>query len=66
MKELALMYEKESTSSNNNSNYFNDFYLREKLVYPWLTKESLRWHVRVKKKLNIDILRVQISVPTKQ
>ena len=54
MKELALMYEKESTSSNNNSNYFNDFYLREKLVYPWLTKESLRWHVRVKKKLNID------------
>ena len=50
MKELALMYEKENTSSNNNSNYFNDFFLREKLVYPWLTKESLRWHVRVKKK----------------
>ena len=51
MKELALMYEKENTYSNNNSNYFNEFYLRQKLVYHWLTKESLHWHVRVKKKI---------------
>ena len=50
MKELALMYEKENTYSNNNSNYFNEFYLRQKLVYLWLTKESICWLVRVKKK----------------
>ena len=50
MKELAFMYEKENTYSNNTSNYFNDFFLTQKLVYPWLTKESLRWHIQTKKK----------------
>ena len=53
MKELALMYDKEN-NGNNSSNYFNEFYLKQKIIYPWLTKESLRWHIRVKKKLNID------------
>ena len=54
MKELALMYEKENKYGNHNSNYFNDFYLKQKHIFPWLTKESLRWHTRVKKKLNSD------------
>ena len=45
MKEFALMYEKENTYSSNNSNYFNEFYLKQKLIYPWLTKKSLCWHI---------------------
>ena len=59
MKELAEMYESGigyDKNDNNNSNYFNKFFMKQKVVYPWLTKESLRWHVRVlknsKKKLN--------------
>jgi len=54
MKELAAMFEKGKKSNNNNSNYFNTFYVENKLIYPWLTKESLRWHIRVKKQVNID------------
>ncbi len=54
MKELAEMFEKEKKINSNNSNYFNEFYVTQKLIYPWLSKESLRWHTRVKKKVKID------------
>ena len=58
MKELAEMYKSGKgydKNDNNNSNYFNNFFMKQKVVYPWLTKESLRWHVRLlnsKKKLD--------------
>ena len=47
MKELAkkyiTMYEK---CENKKSCYFNDYYKTKKMIYPWLSKETLRWHVR--------------------
>ena len=47
MKELAKnftsMYEK---CADKESSYFNDFYKTKKMIYPWLSKESFRWHVR--------------------
>ena len=48
MKELAktyitMIYEK---CGNNKYCYFNDYYKAKKMIYPWLSKETLRWHVR--------------------
>ena len=34
MKELAEMFEKEKKINSNNSNYFNEFYVTQKLIYP--------------------------------
>ena len=51
MKELAEMYKIgkgcDKNNDNNNSNNFNIFFMKQKVVYPWLTKEYLQWHVRV-------------------
>ena len=66
MKELAEIYEKENNSnnSNNSSSYFNEFYLKQKVIYPLLTKESFRWHIRVKKKLKSDTTNIESTNKT--
>ena len=47
MKELAEEFvNKSDKNSNTRYNYFNKFYHDRKLLFPWLEKESLRWHVR--------------------
>ena len=47
MKELATMFKTVNRNNDSNkSNYFNSFFIKQKVVYPWLIKESLRWHVR--------------------
>ena len=47
MKELATMFKTVNRNNDSNkSNYFNSFFIKQKVVYPWLSKESLRWHVR--------------------
>jgi len=52
MKELAEMFQNEKNNNDDNNshtntkNYFTSFYSRNKAIYPWLTKEVLRWHVR--------------------
>ena len=47
MKELATMFKTVNRNNHSNkSNYFNTFFIEQKVVYPWLSKESLRWHVR--------------------
>ena len=72
MKELATMYKtgKECDRNNdtNESNYFDIFFMKQKVVYPWLTKESLRWHVRVlnsQKKQNMTTTTTEVSCDNK-
>ena len=41
MKELATKYKTSyEKCGNNESNYFNNYYKNEKLIYPWLDKET--------------------------
>ena len=47
MKELAERYiTNYDKSKYNDFNYFSSYYKNSKLIYPWLDKEALRWHVR--------------------
>ena len=47
MKELATMFKTMNRNNDSNrSNYFNSFFIKQKVVYPWLSEETLRWHVR--------------------
>ncbi len=45
MKELAVMFHSGINNNDNSSNFFNKFYVTKKLIYPWLTKESLRYGI---------------------
>lgn len=45
MKELAGKFIK-SKRSKEDKIYLDLFYKQNKLLYPWLKKESLRWHIR--------------------
>ena len=47
MKQLAKEYNKD----NNITYYFNCFYEKNKIIYPWLKKDALRWHIRANNKL---------------
>ena len=42
-EEYTTNYEK---CGNNQYNYFNNYYKEKKMIYPWLNKETLRWHFR--------------------
>ncbi len=44
MKELATKF-KESNLNKDAVNNFTKFYQLQKDIYPWLKKESLRWHI---------------------
>ena len=46
MKELATKF-KESNLNKDKVNNYTKFYKLQKDIYPWLKKESLRWHIRV-------------------
>ena len=48
MKKLATEYKRLKNNSNTNNNYYllNSFYDEKKILFPWLKKESFRWHVR--------------------
>ena len=45
MKELATKF-KESNLNKDKVNNYTKFYKLQKDIYPWLKKESLRWHIR--------------------
>ena len=45
MKELISKF-KESNLNKDKVNNFSKFYQLQKFIYPWLKKESLRWHIR--------------------
>ena len=46
MKELATKYVNKSNKLIvKDTRYFNNYYNEKKMVFPWLAKESLRWHV---------------------
>ena len=50
MKELVLQYDKlKSLNKVNNHSLFQSFYDEKKILFPWLKKETLRWHVRKSK-----------------
>ena len=49
MKNLAKKFCRQDHLEEGN-NVFQDFYNEQKLIYPWLSKESLRWHIRSHKK----------------
>ena len=51
MKQLAKEYNKDKNKDNNITYYFNCFYEKNKLIYPWLKKDTLRWHIRANNKL---------------
>ena len=44
MKQLATKF-KESRINKDKVNFFTEFYNVQKNIYPWLKKESLRWHI---------------------
>ena len=46
MKKLGTEYLKVDHNIRNNKFRFNKYYDEKKLIYPWLKKESLRWHIR--------------------
>ena len=48
MKELVLQYNKLRSLNKVNNNYslFQNFYDEKEVLFPWLKKESLRWHVQ--------------------
>jgi len=47
MKKLVLEYNKvKSRSKDSDINLFHKFYTEKKIVFPWLKKETLRWHTR--------------------
>lgn len=66
MKELAVMFHSGINNNDNSSNFFNKFYVTKKLIYPWLTKESLRWHIRVKKQHKSDTVTTNSTVLGRQ
>jgi len=50
MKELAEIYKNDELNKDNLCYYFNCFYEKKKLIYPWLKKDTLRWHIRAMNK----------------
>ena len=46
MKQLAKKYEKSKINKVNVYDYFNCFYVENKLIFPWLKKDTLRRHIR--------------------
>jgi len=55
MKELAEEFNKNKLK-NRETNFFDQFYNEHVLIFPWLKKESLRWHIRSSNgsKVNLD------------
>ena len=53
MKNLATKFCREHCFDGDNCNSFQKYYIEQKLIYPWLKKESLRWHVRNLKKKTV-------------
>ena len=51
MKQLVKEYNKVKNKENDVTYYFNCFFEKNKLIYPWLKKDTLRWHVRANNKL---------------
>ena len=45
MKQLAKKYKKSKINKVNVYDYFNRFYVENKLIFPWLKKDTLRWHI---------------------
>ena len=45
MKQLAKKYKKSKINKVNVYDYFNRFYVENKLIYPWLKKDTLRCHI---------------------
>ena len=48
MKGLVLEYNKIKCKNKVDTNLFHNFYIEKKVLFPWLKKESLRWHVQKK------------------
>ena len=46
MKALANKYKDSCKINKDKINSFTEFYKVNKDIYPWLRKESLRWHIR--------------------
>ena len=46
MKALANKYKDSCKINKDKINNFTEFYKVNKDIYPWLRKESLRWHIR--------------------
>ena len=46
MKQLAKKYEKSKINKVNVYDFFFCFYVENKLIFPWLKKDTLRWHIR--------------------
>ena len=55
MKQMAKKYKKNKIDKVNVYTYFNCFYEENKLIFPWLKKDTLRWHIRaINKKENTN------------
>ena len=63
MKELVLQYNKLRSLNKVNNNYslFQNFYDEKKVLFPWLKKESLRWHVRMSKSISTNNMEATFS-----
>ena len=64
MKELVLQYNKlRSLNKVNNNSYsfFQCFYDEKKVLFPWLKKESLRWHLRMSKSISTNDMEATVS-----
>ena len=63
MKELVLQYNKLRSLNKVNNNYslFQNFYDEKKVLFPWLKKESLRWHVRMSKSISTNNMEATVS-----
>ena len=55
MKELAKIYEKDKINKAIMSCDFNSFFAKNKLIYPWLKKDTLRWHIHAMNKKEIKV-----------
>ena len=52
MKKLAIDFNDANKSKK--KNYFTEYYDTKKLLFPWLQKETLRWHIRKSKMIGDD------------
>ena len=46
MKQLAKKYYRDKIKKVKKFDYFNIFYEQNKLIFPWLKKDALRYHIR--------------------
>jgi len=62
MKQLATKFKK-SKLNKDKVTYFNEFYKVQKDIYPWLKKESLRWHIRASEVTKTTAMKDTTNLP---